>query len=124
MFFFKAKNSDYDKDQHDEMNPIDILDSLEYIIKDIELIRKIPCSTEIRRVRIVNPDIELSTAKELGSPPREFATMANRMSPAGISMFYGAFDIETAIKETYVETKKDKKSNMLYICPYKRINCN
>ena len=107
--FFKAENLEYDKDQHDEMNPIDILDSLQSIIKNIGLVKSISDSTEIKRVRIVNLAEELSTASELGSPPNKFATMANRMSPAGISMFYGAFDVETAIKETYEATEVDKK---------------
>jgi hypothetical protein len=40
----------------------------------------------------------LSAAKDLGSPPATLAS-ANRMSPAGISMFYGAQDEETAIAE-------------------------
>jgi hypothetical protein len=99
--FFKAKNPDYDENQHDEINPIDILEALGSIIKKIDLVSKIPVSTEIKRVRIVDLAVELSSAKELGSPPKESAVMANRMSPAGISMFYGAFDIDTAIKETY-----------------------
>lgn len=109
--FFKAKNPSYDENQHDEMNPVDILDELGLIIKRIGLIKKVSASTEIKRVRIVNLTEELSSAKELGSPPKEFATMANRMSPAGISMFYGAFDIETAIKETYEQRpSNDKKA--------------
>lgn len=99
--FFKAKNPNYDENQHDEMNPVDILDELGSIIQRMGLTKQVPSSTEIKRVRIVNSTEELSSAKELGSPPKEFATMANRMSPAGISMFYGAFDTETAIKETY-----------------------
>jgi hypothetical protein len=108
--FFKAENSDFDRDQHDEMNPVDILDALESIIKSNGMVINISDVTEIRRVRIVNPEVNLSTAKELGAPPSLFATMANRMSPAGIPMFYGAFDIDTAIKETYEPDKKDKKA--------------
>lgn len=108
--FFRAENSDYNKEQHDEMNPVDILDALESIIKSAGLVRKISDSSEIKRVRIIDFAEELSTAKELGSPPNEFATLANRMSPAGIAMFYGAFDIETAIKETYEDTEVDKKA--------------
>jgi hypothetical protein len=110
--FFKAKNSNYDENQHDEMNPIDILDSLGSIYEKIKLVQRVPASTEIKRVRIVNLDQELSSAKELGSPPKEFATMANRMSPAGISMFYGAFDIDTAIKETY-ESRPDQQKKAI-----------
>ena len=108
--FFKAKNPEFDEDQHDEMDPIKILDALEAIINKLGLVKEIGVSTQIRRVRIVDPEEVLETAKELGSPPTEFAMMANRMSPAGISMFYGAFDIETAIKETYEQCETDKKA--------------
>lgn len=107
--FFKAKNPDYDEDQHDEMDPVKVLDALETIINKIGLVKEISVGTQIHRVRVVNPDDNLETAKELGSPPNEFATMANRMSPAGIPMFYGAFDVETAIKETYEPCKIEKK---------------
>ncbi|SMN14906.1 hypothetical protein CRYPA_1043 [uncultured Candidatus Thioglobus sp.] len=108
--FFKAKNPDYDEDQHDEMDPVNILDALETIINKIGLVEEISVDTQIHRVRVVNPDDNLETAQELGSPPNEFATMANRMSPAGISMFYGAFDVETAIKETYEPGEIEKKA--------------
>lgn len=108
--FFKAKNKEHSIDQHDEIDPVDILDALESIIRTIGLVKSIDVNTKIRRVRIVNPDKILRTAKELGSPPSELANVANRMSPAGISMFYGAFDTNTAIKETYLPCEKDKKA--------------
>ncbi len=108
--FLRAENPDYDVDQHDEMDPVKILDSLEAIINHIGLVKEIDTNTEIRRVRIINLNETLSTAKDLGSPPYLFATMANRMSPAGIPMFYGAFDLETAIKETYEPDGSSKKA--------------
>ncbi len=108
--FFKANNTNYDRDQHDEMNPVDILDTLATIIKKLDLFEIISDSTIITRTRIVNPEVELISAKQLGSPPNQFANMANRMSPAGIPMFYGAFDVETAIKETYELTHENKKA--------------
>lgn len=39
------------------------------------------------------------TAGELGPPPRRHAVLANRMSPAGIPMFYGSLEVETALSE-------------------------
>lgn len=36
---------------------------------------------------------------EMGAPPPHKARFANRMSPAGISMFYCAFDQDTAVRE-------------------------
>ena len=40
------------------------------------------------------------TGPRLGTAPRDKALRANRMSPAGIPMFYGATDKETAFAET------------------------
>lgn len=108
--FLKDKNPDYDEDQHDEMDPVDILSALETITKKIGLVKTVEPTTQIHRVRIVDPNIDLKTAKELGSPSNDLAKMANRMSPAGISMFYGAFDIDTAIKETYDPCDANKKA--------------
>lgn len=39
------------------------------------------------------------TASDLGTVPKELALKANRMSPAGIPMFYGAVDADTAVAE-------------------------
>lgn len=108
--FFKAKNPDYDEYQHDEIDPVSILDSLEKIIKELGLVKEVNTETQIYRVRIVDQETNLNTAKELGAPSYEYANLANRMSPAGIPMFYGAFDIQTAIKETYVPREKNKKA--------------
>ena len=100
-FFLNAPNKSYDVNQHDEMNPIEILDAVASIIQNLKMIKVIPVTTEIKRVRIVNDYKEATTASDLGSPPLDFCNMANRMSPAGIPMFYGAFDLETSIKETF-----------------------
>ncbi|MET8680937.1 HEPN-associated N-terminal domain-containing protein [Streptomyces sp. NPDC004647] len=50
-------------------------------------------------------DAEVSWgAKDLGTAGREHAKQANRMSPAGIPMFYGAADKDTAVRESLVRT--------------------
>jgi hypothetical protein len=118
-FFLNAPNESYDKNQHDEMNPIEILDSVASIIKNLNMLKKLPITQKIKRVRIVDDYKEATTASDLGSPPLDFCKMANRMSPAGIPMFYGAFDLETSIKETYepepILTKKAVVGNF-YPC--------
>jgi hypothetical protein len=103
-FFLNAPNESYDVNQHDEMNPIEILDSVASIIKNLNMLKELLITQEIKRVRIVDDYKEATTASHLGSPPLNFCKMANRMSPAGIPMFYGAFDLETSIKETYEPT--------------------
>jgi len=37
---------------------------------------------------------------DLGPPPFEKATQSNGMSPAGVVMFYGSDQVETALHET------------------------
>ncbi|MCD5976742.1 HEPN-associated N-terminal domain-containing protein [Pseudomonas quasicaspiana] len=107
--FYKAENTSYDRDQHDEMNPVDILDALGNIVDSLNLVRTVPAGRKIYRVRIANQDVHYTQAKELGSPPGHLANMPNRMSPVGISMFYGAFDLDTAIKETFDHSNSDNK---------------
>lgn len=108
--FLNAKNTDYNPNQHDEMNPIKILDVLGKIINKVNLIKTLDSTVPIYRVRIIETNQNLSTAKELGPPPHEFAVMPNRMSPSGIPMFYGAFDLDTAIQETYLTCPDKKKA--------------
>ncbi|WP_157917384.1 RES family NAD+ phosphorylase [Pseudodesulfovibrio profundus] len=50
------------------------------------------------RARVHDKDT-FASVKELGPPPVEFAKFANRMSPAGVVMFYAAGDVQTAIVE-------------------------
>lgn len=108
--FFKAVNPTYDHDQHDEMNPVDILETLGRVVGDLGLIDMVPAGEKIYRVRIVNQDEVKTQAKDLGPPPAERANMPNRMSPVGIPMFYGAFDLNTAIREIYEpDNAKGKK---------------
>ena len=60
-----------------------------------------PCPTPLFRARMATSESEASNwlhASDIGPPPPERAA-ANRMSPAGISIFYGATDRVTAIAE-------------------------
>lgn len=66
---------------------------------DYDLIRELAQDTNIVRIRIA--DESFDNAEQIGTPPVEFARQSNRMSPAGIPMFYGAFDEETAFAETF-----------------------
>jgi hypothetical protein len=69
------------------------------LIARLDIVRTLAPATELLRVRHFTGDAT-TTAKELGSPPREKAA-SNRMSPAGIPMFYAAFDEATALAETH-----------------------
>lgn len=44
-------------------------------------------------------------AKEIREPVPQKALASNRMSPAGIPMFYGCYELDGALRETYDETQ-------------------
>ena len=68
--------------------------------EDVQIIKELDPNVIFWRTRIHPPAEHYNTAKELGTNRVENAFQSNRMSPAGIPMFYGAFDPETAIVET------------------------
>jgi len=83
----------------DYIAPATMLSRIGEVVADLGLIRTIPAGTQIYRARLHDPDISPIRAYELGPPPPELAVYANRMSPAGIPMFYGSFDSEVAVQE-------------------------
>ena len=122
-FFLDAHNESYDVDQHDEMNPIEIINSVANIVKSLDMLIELPTSQVIKRVRIVDNYDEATSVSDLGSPPLKFCKMANRMSPAGIPMFYGAFELETSVKETYEpESPLTKKAVVGNFYPCRALN--
>lgn len=84
-----------------------ILNKLSDFFKNNDLIINLKKGTKIFRVRKFdnNDPFEL-TLSEICTPP-ENKTISSRMSPAGIPMFYGAKDLDTAIKEVGVESGKE-----------------
>ena len=91
-------------DTDDEgVGPADVLDALAHIFARYPLVTTLNAGTRLFRVRIHNPaKIPKNTVAALGPPPVEHARFSNRMSPAGMSMFYGALDETTAGMETHV----------------------
>jgi hypothetical protein len=65
------------------------------------LFKVLPKKTLLYRAQ-AKPDVNAPafTAGRMGPPPSAKAVQANRMSPPGIPMFYGAADRETALLET------------------------
>lgn len=80
------------------LQPSEILDVTLGLFTKFGLYTILPKDTIIYRARPTKCDHNLP-AKELGSPPAELCKQANRFSPAGISMFYGAEDKETCLLE-------------------------
>jgi len=98
-YVFLAPNED---DEVTEVPPSRMLAAIGATVldelADLNLIKEVSVDTDLFRIRI--GDELYHTAAEIGTPPAEFANQSNRMSPAGIPMFYGAFDIATARAET------------------------
>ena len=89
----------------------DILTKLGSMIHQFDICKRLDNATVIFRARPIEKDTPL-TFNEITCPPDDCAKQ-NRMSPAGISMFYGAFDEETARKESTPQTRHDGKGRFL-----------
>jgi len=86
---------------YEEIPPGKFLEKLGEVINTIGMVRDLKQGTRIFRSRVHTPSLVLKIPNDLGPPPIEAAIYSNRMSPAGIPMFYGAFDADTAVAETY-----------------------
>ena len=85
--------------------------------------KALPIATELYRVRIHNEEESPDTASSLGTVPIDKAIYSNRMSPAGIPMFYGALDPDTALKETLNRiADTDKVASIATFITLKEIN--
>jgi hypothetical protein len=95
--------SRYEKpvDEPDSYTTVDFLAKLDSIIVEHNLIDDVPVGHTYWRGRLSSnrDDVrDWSNAAKLGPPPHHLAS-TNRMSPAGISMFYGSENIDTVIAE-------------------------
>lgn len=81
------------------IRPEDMLAELGRVLRRSRRVRTIKAGTTIFRARIHGPNEAPSSLGELGPPPKQRAIYANRMSPAGISMLYGAETEATAVGE-------------------------
>ena len=98
---FKDESAD-DYGGRTSVRPDVILDTLGKVISRLGLIRVIPSGTEFFRARLHKESETYSTIGELGPPPAKLARFSNRMSPAGIPMFYGSVEQTTAVMEVRV----------------------
>ena len=89
--------------------PLAILQEVEKMTRRYSLVTKVPAGSHVFRGRQHSSKEIISTAEQMCAPKAQYCRNPNRMSPAGISMFYCAFDIETTKKETVDKSLKDSK---------------
>lgn len=93
--------SEPDDDRSEATKPADMLDQLGEIFVESQLLSPLKKGTRLFRIRCHKAgQAPQNNLKELGSPPVECTLYSNRMSPAGMSMFYAALDEATALAET------------------------
>jgi len=108
--FFKIEDEP-DEFDHETIPASKMLDVLAGVIDKQGLVSSVPIGTSVHRVLIHKPSESCALASDLGSPPIDKCKISNRMSPAGIPMFYGASDPMTSILETYKEKGEEKKAS-------------
>jgi HEPN/RES N-terminal domain 1/RES domain len=86
------------------ITPDKMLDHIGEVIREVGLVSTMEAGTGWFRARQHKPAQKYTSAADLGTVPRKYAQSSNRMSPAGIPMFYGAGDADTATAETYTPT--------------------
>ncbi|MDB5925374.1 MAG: hypothetical protein JWN13_4310 [Betaproteobacteria bacterium] len=92
-----------DGDQRDSeiLSPGELLETILNYALRIGLIVGIKRGAlKVVRARPQREGEKFEAALDLGPPPLEKATQSNRMSPAGVVMFYGSDQVQTALRET------------------------
>jgi hypothetical protein len=84
----------------DVVTPDKMLDRIGAVINEAGVVRTMDAGNRWFRARVHSLAEKFTSAADLGTAPLKAARLSNRMSPAGIPMFYGAGDEATAIAET------------------------
>lgn len=106
--FFKVKRFD----SNDHLTISNILLEVARSIDKLNLINIAEKGQVIFRSRQHSSIENLTKIEELGPPPLKYCTFSNRMSPAGISMFYGAFEQLTAESEV-IDVKNLREKSII-----------
>ena len=104
--FFHSPMFENANPENSDNGLLDILTEIGSVIHAAET--KIKAGTKLYRCRPAGKSEKVAEFKDITSPP-VFVAKSNRLSPVGISMFYGSFDSETPYAETknYETTPKD-----------------
>lgn len=79
----------------------DVLHDIGRLLDELDMLTVLPAGSRLWRAQLHSTHAlePAPNASRLGTSPREHAKQPNRMSPAGIPMFYGALDRQTALDE-------------------------
>lgn len=83
----------------DWIAPGEMLSAIGDAVAEANLVHELDAGTELYRARTHASGEKPQGASQLGAPPAELVLSSSRMSPAGVSMFYAAFDPTTAMDE-------------------------
>jgi hypothetical protein len=97
FMFFPADAHENDHEP-EAVAPGQILAKIGELIQSAAMVRTLPAGTHFYRARTHALGASLATVDQLAPPPDNLP-VTNRMNPAGISMFYGALERDTAIQE-------------------------
>jgi hypothetical protein len=101
-FFFERP---VDRWNDETISPVSLLSAVARSSEEYGLIKPFPAGQKLFRCRDrTNKAEQFDRPSEMGPPPNDKASQS-RMSPAGIPMFYGAEDVDTAIAETVAPGK-------------------
>jgi hypothetical protein len=100
-----------DTDDPDYVAPGALLEAIGEALRSGGLVRALT-DEPIYRVRPHSLQEHPRTAAELGAPPAEKIDKSSRMSPAGVPMFYGALDRDTAAIEAREANPNAEASTM------------
>ena len=98
-YFFLREKKEESSVSREYLSPSAFLKFVGHTVDQHELIKTLPAGLLIYRARQQKRHEVFDSAYDLGPPPVELATRSNRMSPAGIVMFYGSDDPATAVAE-------------------------
>ncbi|MFD3969921.1 RES family NAD+ phosphorylase [Streptomyces cyaneofuscatus] len=86
-------------ERHDAPSPLAMLGEVSAVVDRVGLVRTLPAGHQVWRGRMrAHAATPSYAAADIGSTPPTRAT-ANRMSPAGVSMFYGSANADTVLAE-------------------------
>lgn len=97
-FLFTLTHDEHAEDA-ETISPGQFVQALGEVVDRVDLLTRLSPGTPVFRAREHANDERVETGSALGSPPIDRARVANRMSPAGIPLFYGSFDRATATAE-------------------------